>query len=109
MGFPISAGLLDSMVLAIVNAGDTYGYEITQNIRKAVDVSESTLYPVLRRLQKSDLLETYDREFMGRNRRYYRVTKKGENALKEYRNEWCDHKAKVDSILINEVKKNEKN
>ena len=47
MSFPISAGLLDSMVLAIVSSEDTYGYEITQTMRKAVDVSESTLYPVL--------------------------------------------------------------
>ena len=51
MSFPISAGLLDSMVLAIVSTEDTYGYEITQTMRKAVDVSESTLYPVLKRLR----------------------------------------------------------
>ena len=59
MGFPISAGLLDSMVLSVVDREDTYGYEITQFIRSAVDVSESTLYPVLKRLQKNELLETY--------------------------------------------------
>ena len=64
MGFPISAGLLDSMVLSVVDREDTYGYEITQFIRSAVDVSESTLYPVLKRLQKNDLLETYDKEFL---------------------------------------------
>ena len=57
MGFPISAGLLDSMVLSVVDREDTYGYEITQFIRSAVDVSESTLYPVLKRLQKNELLE----------------------------------------------------
>ena len=60
MGFPISAGLLDSMVLSVVDREDTYGYEITQFIRSAVDVSASTLYPVLKRLQKNELLETYD-------------------------------------------------
>lgn len=73
MGFPISAGLLDSMVLSVVDREDTYGYEITQFIRSAVDVSESTLYPVLKRLQKNELLETYDKEYMGRNRRYYHL------------------------------------
>ncbi len=109
MGFPIGAGLLDSMVLATVNLRDTYGYEITQNIRKAVEVSESTLYPVLRRLQKEDFLETYDREYMGRNRRYYHVTDKGKDALEDYRAEWRDHKTKVDSILFNGVKNSEKN
>lgn len=102
MGFPISAGLLDSMVLSVVDREDTYGYEITQYIRRAVDISESTLYPVLRRLQKNELLETYDKEYMGRNRRYYHVTQKGEEALTEYRREWQTHKQMVDSILLNE-------
>lgn len=100
MGFPISAGLLDSMVLSVVDREDTYGYEITQFIRGAVDVSESTLYPVLKRLQKSELLETYDKEYMGRNRRYYHVTPKGEKALEEYRREWKKHKNMVDRILL---------
>ncbi len=99
MGFPISAALLDSMVLAIVEKEDTYGYEITRNLREVADVSESTLYPVLRRLQKNSLLETYDREYMGRNRRYYRVTAKGITALDEYRADWKHHKEIVDKIL----------
>ena len=99
MGFPISAGLLDSMVLSVVDREDTYGYEITQFIRSAVDVSES-LYPVLKRLQKNELLETYDKEYMGRNRRYYHVTTKGEKALEEYRREWKKHKNMVDRILL---------
>lgn len=107
MGFPISASLLDSMVLAVVHKEDTYGYEITQYIRKAVDISESTLYPVLRRLQKNDYLETYDREYMGRNRRYYHLTSKGCQALDDYREQWKEHKRKVDSILMNEGEKYE--
>lgn len=102
MGFSINAGLLDAMVLSIVQNNDTYGYEITQYLRKAVDISESTLYPVLRRLQKGEMLETYDKEFMGRNRRYYRITPKGNDSLEEYREEWRSHKKKIDSILLNE-------
>ena len=102
MSFPISAGLLDSMVLAVVSSEDTYGYEITQTMRKAVDVSESTLYPVLKRLQRSQMLETYDKEYMGRNRRYYHVTPKGAAQLSNYRSEWLEHKNKVDSILMND-------
>jgi len=108
MGFSINAGLLDAMVLSIVQQNDTYGYEITQYLRKAVDISESTLYPVLRRLQKGELLETYDKEYMGRNRRYYRLTERGAASLEEYREEWRSHKKKVDSILLNEgVENNE--
>ena len=103
MSFPISAGLLDSMVLAIVEREDTYGYEITQTMRKAVDVSESTLYPVLKRLQKNQMLETYDKEFMGRNRRYYHVTEMGQLQLRDYKQQWKEHKRMVDSILLKET------
>ena len=100
MTFPISAALLDTLVLAVVAREDTYGYRITQDIRTAVDVSESTLYPVLRRLQKEENLETYDREFQGRNRRYYRVTPKGRAALELYREEWKLHRKKIEDIII---------
>ena len=100
MTFPISATLLDALVLAVAARDDTYGYRITQDIRIAVDVSESTLYPVLRRLQKEENLETYDREFQGRNRRYYRVTPKGRAALELYREEWKLHRKKIEDILL---------
>ena len=71
MVFNTGAALLDAIVLAVVSREDegTYGYKITQDVRKAIDVSESTLYPVLRRLQKGEYLEVYDRQFDGRNRR----------------------------------------
>jgi len=71
MVFNTGAALLDAIVLAVVSKEEegTYGYKITQDVRKAIDVSESTLYPVLRRLQKDGCLEVYDRECGGRNRR----------------------------------------
>ncbi len=97
--FPISAALLDAMVLSLVNREETYGYKITQDIQEAAKVSESTLYPVLRRLQKSGALETFDRAYMGRNRRYYRITELGEAMLGQYRADWEQHKAQVDTIL----------
>lgn len=100
MAFPVNAALLDALVLAVVAKEDTYGYKITQDIRIAVDVSESTLYPVLRRLQKEENLETYDREFQGRNRRYYRITDKGKAALELYREDWKLHRKKIESILL---------
>ena len=99
MSFPISAGLLDALVLAVVLKEDTYGYKITQEIREAMEMSESTLYPVLRRLQKDECLETYDMEFMGRNRRYYRVTPRGSSQLNLYREEWQLYKKKIDRVI----------
>ncbi|MCM1488416.1 MAG: PadR family transcriptional regulator [Firmicutes bacterium] len=106
MSFPISAALLDSLVLAVVAKEDTYGYKITQDIRAAVEVSESTLYPVLRRLQKEENLETYDKEYQGRNRRYYRVTDKGRAALSLYREDWKLHRKKIEDILLTQGEEN---
>lgn len=83
MVFNTGAALLDAIVLAVVSheAQGTYGYKITQDVRQAIDISESTLYPVLRRLQKDGCLETYDMEFGGRNRRYYRITEARNGAV----------------------------
>ena len=82
MVFNTGAALLDAIVLAVVSkeADGTYGYRITQDVRGAIDISESTLYPVLRRLQKEACLEVYDLAIDGRNRRYYRITEKGRGA-----------------------------
>ncbi|MBE6850047.1 MAG: helix-turn-helix transcriptional regulator [Ruminococcus sp.] len=97
--FPISAALLDAMVLSLVDREDTYGYKITQDMQTAAKISESTLYPVLRRLQKNGALETFDKAFMGRNRRYYKITALGQAMLSQYRVDWTQHKVQVDSIL----------
>lgn len=91
---------MDALVLSIVSAESTYGYKITQDVRSVMEVSESTLYPVLRRLQKDDCLQTFDREFSGRNRRYYRITEKGSVRLEDYRTEWTVYKAKIDNVLF---------
>ena len=60
----------------------------SHRMRSAINVSESTLYPVLRRLQKDECLEVYDRQYDGRNRRYYKVTEKGMAQLNLYQVEW---------------------
>ena len=87
MVFNTGAALLDAIVLAAVSMEEngTYGYKITQDVRKAIDISESTLYPVLRRLQKEQCLETYDLAIDGRNRRYYRLTETGRAQLALYK------------------------
>ena len=65
-----------------------------------IDVSESALYPVLRRLQTNSLLETYDKEFSGRNRRYYKITAQGMIELDSYRRDWIEYYKKMNSILL---------
>lgn len=101
MAFPVSAALLDALVLSVVSKEDTYGYKITQEIREAMDMSESTLYPVLRRLLKNNFLESYDQEYMGRNRRYYKITDAGLKQLEDYQSEWFIYKEKIDKLMIN--------
>ena len=100
MTFTAGSALLDAVVLSVVSMEGTYGYKITQDVRQVMDVSESTLYPVLRRLQKDGLLETYDMEFQGRNRRYYKITSNGMILLDKYRSEWLSYKKNVDKILM---------
>ena len=100
MTFTAGSALLDAVVLSVVSQEGTYGYKITQDVRQVMDVSESTLYPVLRRLQKDGLLETYDTEFQGRNRRYYKITSNGMILLDKYRSEWLTYKSGIDKILL---------
>lgn len=104
MVFNTGAPLLDAIVLAVVSKEEegTYGYKITQDVRRAIDVSESTLYPVLRRLQKDECLIVYDRECGGRNRRYYQITENGNLKLAEYRREWEDYSTKISEIFCEE-------
>ena len=102
MIFNTGSALLDAIVLAVVSkdAEGTYGYKITQDVRQAIDISESTLYPVLRRLQKEDCLEVYDMAIDGRNRRYYRITESGRAQLNLYRGEWSVYSGRISDILM---------
>lgn len=100
MALQLGAGIMDACVLAVLEREDTYGYILTQRVREVMTISESTLYPVLRKLQKEGYLATYDQAFQGRNRRYYKITDKGKIKYKEYINEWNDYKIKIDKILL---------
>ena len=101
MIFNTGAALLDAIVLSVVSKeiDGTYGYKITQDVRSALDVSESTLYPVLRRLLKDNCLETCDQEYQGRNRRYYKITPQGQVQLQMYRQEWTIYVQKINRII----------
>ena len=101
MVFNTGAALLDAIVLAVVSNDPegTYGYKITQEVRQVIELSESTLYPVLRRLQKDDCLEVFDLAIAGRNRRYYKLTKRGREQLKLYEEEWFQYSAKITGMF----------
>lgn len=99
MTYQLAAPLLDACVLGVLAKEDAYGYTLTQKVMEVVDISESTLYPVLRRLQKEECLTTYDQPYQGRNRRYYRITEPGKERLDFYRQEWELYKEKIDTLL----------
>ena len=101
MVFNTGAALLDAIVLSVVSKDveGTYGYRITQDVREVIEISDSTVYPVLRRLQKEECLEVYDMAIDGRNRRYYKITEKGRVQLNLYRGEWAVYSEKIGRIL----------
>ena len=101
MVFNTGSTLLDAIVLAVVSKDPegTYGYKITQDVREVIELSESTLYPVLRRLQTYECLSNYDKQGAGRNRRYYRITEKGITQLQMYETEWINYSSKITSVF----------
>lgn len=103
MKFPVGAGLLEACVLSVAHRGDTYGYQLTQALKDIVGLSESTLYPVLRRLMQNGLLECYDMPVDGRNRRYYRVTPSGNSQHGEYKEAWNEYKQALDKIILEDT------
>ena len=99
MIFQLTSPLLDGCVLAILDQGDAYGYSLTQQLKQEIDISESTLYPVLRRLQREGCLAVYDRQFQGRNRRYYTITQSGRELLADCRRDRAEFNGRVNQIL----------
>ncbi len=104
MTFQVGTALLDACVLATLSREDAYGYVLTHNVKDIISVSESALYPVLRRLQRESYLTAYDQPYSGRNRRYYRITDSGKERLHAYTAEWEDYKENVDRILYGGVR-----
>ncbi len=100
MLFSVGAALLDACVLSVLHDRDEYGYVLTQTLKETIEISESTLYPVLRRLQKDEFLSTYDVPWQGRNRRYYAITEKGKGMVTAYKDAWTDFRGRVDGLIL---------
>lgn len=88
MDIQLKRGLLDVCVLAAIKDGESYGYKIIKDISPYVEISESTLYPILRRLESAEMLTVYSAEHNGRLRKYYCITPAGLKRLDEFREEW---------------------
>lgn len=85
-------GILDVCVLSVLSKGPSYGYQINSDISQCIEISESTLYPILKRLEASGCLTTYQQEHNGRTRRYYQITEDGHMKIREFLNEWDEMK-----------------
>ena len=88
MDIQLKRGLLDVCVLAAIKNEDSYGYKILKDIKPYIEMSESTLYTILKRLELSELLTVRTSEYGGRLRKYYHITKKGLRRIEEFRDEW---------------------
>ena len=88
MDIQLKRGLLDICVIAAIKSEDSYGYKIIKDIKPYVTVSESTLYPILRRLEASECLTVRSVEHNGRLRKYYHITKNGLDRISAFTEEW---------------------
>jgi len=90
MNVQIKKGIVEVCVLATLRKEPSYGYKIISDISEIIDISESTLYPILRRLEQQELLETFSREYNGRTRKYYRITRLGVEKIDSFLSEWSE-------------------
>ena len=105
MYYPVSSVLIECLILSIVAISDSYGYEISQTCKLAASIKESSLYPILRKLEQNGYLSTYNQEFQGRNRKYYSITEKGKEQLLYLKEEWKIYKETIDGIIEGRLKK----
>ncbi|MDD3113734.1 MAG: PadR family transcriptional regulator [Candidatus Izemoplasmatales bacterium] len=99
MDAQLKKGFLELLVLAAIKYEDSYGYKIIQDVSEVVDISESTMYPILRRLEQQKLVVTYNTEFNSRIRKYFCITPSGKERLMEAAREFQELKQLYDYIL----------
>ena len=90
MDVQLKRGMLDVCVLAAIKDDESYGYRIIKDVKPYVDISESTLYPILRRLEAAELLTVRSAEHNGRLRKYYRITEAGLARIEAFKAEWAE-------------------
>ena len=88
MDIQLKRGLLDVCVLAAIKNEDSYGYKIIKDVRPYIELSESTLYTILKRLETAKMLTVWTAEYDGRLRKYYRITELGRRRIEEFNQDW---------------------
>lgn len=96
MNSQFKRGIIELCVMKLISDKDMYGFEVIETLSSEIDVNENTLYPILRRLTKQGLFETYTESMsLGAPRKYYKITEEGTLKLNEYQTEW--------SLFLNSV------
>ena len=88
MDIQLKRGLLDVCVLAAIRSEDSYGYKIIKDMKPYIELSESTLYTILKRLETAKMLTVRKEEYEGRLRKYYRITEEGLKRIEEFKADW---------------------
>lgn len=100
-------GILEVCVLAVLKKGPSYGYMIIRELEQCIEISESTLYPILKRLEQNGSLKTYSQEYNGRLRKYYQLTQEGQRRIDQFLGEWDELKRMYQFVemlnIVNEI------
>lgn len=107
MDIQLKRGLLDVCALAAIKDKDSYGYQMIKDMKPYVEISESTLYPILRRLETAKMLTVYSIEHNGRLRKYYHITEEGLRRIADFKNDWKEILAIYDFVTKEEHKHEE--
>ena len=104
MDIQLKRGLLDVCVLAAIKNGESYGYKIIKDVKPYIELSESTLYTILKRLELAGMLTVRTSEHGGRLRKYYRITDAGRKRIRDFKEEWAEM-TKIYCFVTEEDKK----
>ena len=99
----LKRGLIEICVLAAIRKQDSYGYQIIKDISHYLSISESTLYPILKRLESNGNLTVYSIEHNGRLRKYYQITQAGLGKIEDFKQEWSKLQKAYDFITGEEI------
>ncbi len=98
MDAQLRRGILDACVLTVLRRGESYGYRLVRDVGELIAISESTLYPILRRLETGGLVTVRSAEHNGRLRKYYQITEAGEERVHAFLDEWRELMRALDRI-----------
>ena len=99
MDAQLKRGLVEVCILTLLTRGDSYGYQLIKDVEPILALSESTLYPVLRRLEAARCLTVYSVEHNSRLRKYYSITDEGRKRIDDFMKEWADVKRVYDFMV----------